>query len=186
MATKKRDVTDRFSPLMLLGHSLEAIAVVLFLTMVFGMSGQSSEGRLVELEVVGTLVLLAWLIKKIDKFVQIVAFVPDALLNGLLRTLTNVAPAGSSSYQPIELKNLCSWHKISVYVVIGVLVLVLLAFLVLFSMFSLAEGSPVTSNVWDWTHRITISISGICLVWMLATLFHARRRCAGKLAQTRT
>ena len=186
MATNKRDVTDRFSPFLLLALSFEAIAVICFLEMVLGMSGQTSEGKLAELEVVGILVLLAWLIRKIDKVVQIVAYIPGTLLNGLLRYLPNVAPAGYSSYEPIELKNLCSWHKYSVYVAIGVFVLVLLAFSVLSSMSSLAEGSPATSNVWDWTNRITMSISGICLVWMFATLFHARRRCASKLAQTRT
>ena len=186
MANKERAVTDGFSPLMFMVHFLETIAVVLFLVMALGMSGQSSEDRLAVLEMVGILALFAWLIRRIDKVVQIAAYVLDTLLDRLLRSLTNVAPAASSSYEPIELKNLCSWHKNSFCVAIGVFMLVLLAALVLFSMFSLAEGSPVTSTVWDWTYRITMPILGICLVWMLATLFHARRRCASKFAQPRT
>ena len=182
MATKERGVTDGSSPLMFMAHFLEAIAIVLFLVMVLGMSGQSSGDRLAALEVVGVLVLFAWLIRRIDKFVQVL----DAFLNRLLRSLTNAAPAGSSIYEPIELKNLCSWHKNSLCVAIGVFVLVLFGALVLFSMFSLAEGSPVTSTVWDWTYRIMMPILGLCLALMLATLFHARRRCASKLPQSRT
>ena len=105
MANKERDVADRFGPLTFIAHGLEIIAVVLFLVMALGMSGQSSEERLAILEVVGTLVLLAWLTRRIDKVVQIAGHVLDTLLNRLwaLRLLTNVAPAGSSSYEPIEL-----------------------------------------------------------------------------------
>ena len=186
MATKERDVTDGSSPLMFMAHFLEAIAIVLFLVMVLGMSGQSSGDRLAALELVGVLVLFAWLIRRIDKVVQFQAYVLDTLLNRLLRSLTNVAPAESSIYQPIELKNLCSWHKYSLCVAIGVFVLVVLAALVLFFMFSLVEGSPVTSTVWDWTYRIMMLILGLCLAWMLAALFHARRRCASKLPRSRT
>ncbi len=75
MANKERDVTDGFSPLMFMVHVLEIIAVVLFLVMVLGMSGQSSEDRLAVLEIVGILVLFAWLIRRIDKIVQIPAYV---------------------------------------------------------------------------------------------------------------
>ena len=185
MANKERDVTDGFSPLMFMVHVLEIIAVVLFLVMVLGMSGQSSEDRLAVLEIVGILVLFAWLIRRIDKIVQIPAYVLDTLLNSLLRLVTNVAPAGSSSYEPIEIKNLCSWHRNSFCAAIGAFMLVLLAALVIFSMFSLAEGSPVTSTFWDWTYLTTVAILGLCLVWMSATLFHARRRCASKPAQSR-
>ena len=163
---------------MFLAHSFEAIAVVLFLVMALGMSGQSSQNRLAPLEIVGMLVLFAWLFRRIDRVVQIVAYRLDSLLNRLLRSLTNVAPAGSSSYEPIEIKSLCSWHRNGFNLAIGVFMLVSLAALVLFSMVSLAEGSPVTLGVWDWTYRITMPILGVCLVWMLATLFHARRRCA--------
>ena len=63
MANKERDVTDGFSPLMFMVHALEMIAVVLFLVMALGMSGQSSEDRLAVLEVVGTLVLFDSLVK---------------------------------------------------------------------------------------------------------------------------
>ena len=182
MANKERDVTDGFSPLMFIVHALEIIAVVLFLMMVLGMSRQSSEDRLAVLEIVGVLVLFAWLIRRIDKVVQILAYVLDTLLSRLLRFLTNAAPAGSSSYEQIELKDLCSWHKNSFCIAIGAFMLVLLVALVIFSMFSLAEGSPVTSTVRDWTYRITMPILGMCLLWMLATLFHARRRCASKSA----
>ena len=182
MANKERNVTDGFSPLMFMVHFLEVIAVVLFLAMALGMSGQSSEERLAVLEFVGILVLFAWLIRRIDKVLQTTTYVLDTLLDRLWRLLTNVAPAGSSSYEPIELENLCSWHKNIFFVAIGFFMLVLVAALVIFSMFSLAEGSPVTSTVWDWTYRITMSILGTCLVWMLATLFHARRRCASKSA----
>ena len=185
MATKARHATDGLSPLMIMAHSLEAIAVVLFLVMALGMSGQSSEDRLDVIEVVGILVLFAWLIRRIDKVVQIVSYPLDSLLNRLLRSLTNVAPAGSSSYEPIEFKNLCSWHKSSFCVAIGAFSLILVGELVIFSMFSLAEGSPVSSTLWDWTYRITMPMLGVCLMWLLATLFHARRRCASKLVQSR-
>ncbi len=186
MANKRRDVTDGLSPLMIMAHSFEAIAVVLFLVMALGMSGQSSEGRLAALEVVGILVLFAWLMKRIDKVVQFVANPLDSLLIRISRALTNVAPAGSSSYEPIELKNLCSWHRNGFLAATGVFMLVLVGALVIFSMFSLAEGSPVTSTVWDWTYRSMISVLCICLVWMSATLFHARRRCASRLTQSRS
>ena len=145
MAIKERNVTDGLSALRILAHSFEALAVVLFLVMAFGMSGQSSEGRLAALEVVGILVLFAWLMKRIDKAVQYVADPLDSLLNRLSRSLTNVAPAGSSSYEPIELENLCSWHRNGFVAATGVFILVLVGALVIFFMFSLAEGSPVTS-----------------------------------------
>ena len=186
MANKERDATDGFSPLMVLVLSLETIAVVLFLVMALGMSGQPSEDKIPILELIGILVLLAWLIKRIDNVVQIAGNALDSRLNRLLRLMTNAAPAGSSSYEPIEFKDLCSWHKNSYCAAIGAFVLVLLVALVTFFMFSLAEGSPVTSTVWDWTYRITLPILCICLVWMSATLFHARRRCASKPTQSRT
>ena len=184
MAYRERTVADGFNPVRFTAIGLEIIAVVLFLVMVLGMSGQSPEDRLGVLEIVGILVLFAWLTRKIDKVMQIVANVSDTLLNRLLRFVTNVAPAGSSSYEPIELKNLCRWHKNGFRIAIGLFLLVTLAVMVIFSMFSLAEGSPVTSTVWDWTYRGSITTLGMCLIWMLATLFHARRRCASKSAHS--
>ena len=186
MANKGRDATGGFSPLIFMAHFFETIAVVLFLVMALEMSGQSSEERVAVLELVGMLVLFAWLIRRIDKVVQIAAYALDSLQNRLLRTLTNIAPAGSSSYEPMELEHLCSWHKNVFLAAIGAFMLVSVGVLVIFSMFSLAEGSPVTSTVWDWTYRITMPILGICLVWMSSTLFHARRRCASESAQSRT
>lgn len=186
MASRERNATAGFSPLIFMAHFFETIAVVLFLVMALEMSGQSSEERLAVLELVGMLVLFAWLIRRIDKLVQIAGVALDSLLNRLLRSLTNVAPAGSSSYEPMELEDLCSWHKNVFLAATGASLLVLVVALVIFSMFSLTEGSPVTSTVWDWTYQITIAILGMCLVWMSATLFHARRRCASESVQSRT
>ncbi len=182
MANRARRVADEFNPLMFMANALETIAVVLFLVMGIGISGQSSEDGLAVLELVGILVLFAWLFRRSNKVVQTAANVADTLLGRLLRSVTNVAPAGSSRYEPIELENLCSRHKNSYRIAIGAFMFVSLAAIVIYSMYSLAEGSPVTSTVWDWTYRITISILGICLIGMLATLFHARRRCASKSA----
>ena len=167
---------------MFMAHLLEIIAVVLFLVMVIEGLPRSSEDQIALFNLIGFLVLFAWLIRRIDKVVQIVAYVLDTLIYKLLRLLTNTAPAGSSTYEPIDPKNLCSWHKNSFWMAFGVLMLVLLAALVILSMFSLAEGSPVTSTVWDWTYRITMPILGLCVVWMIGTLFHARRRCASKVS----
>ena len=186
MAGREQNATGGFSPLIFMAHFFETIAVVLFLVMALEMSGQSSEERLAVLELVGMLVLFAWLIRRIDKVVQIAGDALDSLQERLLKSLTNVAPTGSSSYEPMELKDLCSWHKNVFLAATGASMLVLVVALVIFSMFSLAEGSPVTSTVWDWTYRMTIAILGMCLVWMSATLFHARRRCASKSAQSRT
>ena len=182
MINRARYVADDFSPVMFMASAFEVIAVVLFLVMALGMSGQSPEDRLAALEVVGILVLFAWLTRRISKIVQIVANFSDTLLNRLLRLLTNVAPAGSSSYKPIEFGNLCGWHKSSFCIAIGIFMFVSFAVMVIFSMYALAEGSPVTSTIWDWTYRITITILGVCLIWMSATLIHTRRRCASKSA----
>ena len=185
MANKGRDATGRYSPLIFIAHVFEIVAVVLFLVMALEMSGQSSEEKLAALEFVGILVLFAWLIRRIDKVVQIAGDALDSLLNRLWRSLTNVAPTGSSSYEPMELKDLCSWHRNVFLAATGASIVVVVVALVILCMFSLAEGSPVTSIVWDWTNRITIAILGMCLVWMSATLAHARRRCASESARSR-
>ena len=180
MANRWRDATGGYSPLAFMAVTFEIAAVAFFSVMILGMSGQSSEDRLGVLQLVGTLVLLAWLTRKINKILQILCYVLDTFLNRLLKFATNVAPVGSSSYEPIELEDLCSWHRKSFHVAIVSFAFVVLAVAVIFSMFSLAEGSPVTSTVWDRTYRVTMPILGTCLIWMLATLFHARRRCASK------
>lgn len=184
MAIKELEITGGVSSLIAVAKVLETFAVVLFLVMVLGMPGQSSEDKLAVLQVVGILVLFAWLARRIDKVVRCVASVADTFLNRLLMSLTNAGPAGPSSHEPIEFKNLHGWHKNTYCIAIGVFMLASLAVLVIFAMFSLAEGSPVTSTFWDWTYRITISILGVCLVGMSAILFHARRRCASKSAHS--
>ena len=181
MAIKEQNVADSFSLLMVIAYFLETIAVVLFLAMAFGMSEQSSEGMLAALERIGMLVLVAWLVRRIDKVLKISINALDEPLGRLFRFLTNVAPAGSSTYEPIELKDLCSWHKNSLYFAIWAIGLVSLAAVVIFSMYSLNEGSPVTSANWDWTYSITMPILGICLAWMLATLLP----CATAMRQTK-
>ena len=182
MTNKERDTTTEFSPLILMANFLEIIAVVLFLVIFIDFSQQSSDSQLALLNVIGFFVLFAWLFRKIDKLVQIPLDALDTLLDRLLRLLTNGAPVGSPIYKPIELKKLCGWHKYSFCMALGVFMLVLLPALVILVMFTLAEGSPVTSTVWNWTYVCAISLMAICLVWMMVTLFHARRRCANKAA----
>ena len=99
----------------------------------------------------------------------------DKVLDTFLRSLTNAAPAGTTIYRPIELKDLCQRHRYSWKIALGLFVAIALPALVIFAMYSLAEGSPVTSTVWNWTYLCGISLMVICLVWMLGTLFHARR-----------
>lgn len=182
MINKGRDKTTEFSPLTFMVYALETIAVILFLVMVIEGLPRSPEDQIALFNLIGFLVLFAWLIRRIDKVVQIVAYVLDTLIYKLLHLLTNTAPTGSSTYEPIDPKNLCSWHKNSFWTAFGVSMLVLLTALVILSMFTLAEGSPVTSTIWDWTYRITMPVLGLCLVWILATIFHARRRCAIKVS----
>ena len=184
MRSKERDTTADFSPLMFMAHLLEIIAVVLFLVMVIfiGFSQQSLETQLGVLELIGILVLFAWLVRKIDKMIQIPGDALDTLSYRFSRFLTNVAPAGSSAYVPIELKNLCSWHRHSFWMALGAFMLVSLPALVILAIFSLVEDSPLQSTVWKWTYVCAISLMTICLVWMIGTLFHARRRCASKVA----
>ena len=181
MKNKERDKTTEFSPLIFMANFLEIIAVVLFLVMVIEFSQQSSDNQLALINVIGFLVLFAWLLRKIDKLVQIPLDALDTLLDRLLRLLTNVAPAGSSTYKPIEPKKLCGWHKYSFWMAFGVFMLVMFSALVILTMFSLAEGSPVTSTVWEWTKLCAISLMAISGVWIMGTLFHARRRCASNV-----
>lgn len=180
MANSDRVIAGNFNPLIVIANVIEILAVVFFLMMALGMSGQSPESRLDALQLVGTFVLIAWLIRRINRVLQFASSILYTLSNRLSRLLTNVAPAGSSDYEPIELKNLCIWHKSSFCIAVGTFSFVTLAVMAVFFTFSLAEGSPVTSTVWDWTYRITVLLLGICFIWMSATLFHARRRCAGK------
>ena len=181
MINKGRDITAGFTLLIFFAYFFEITAVVLFLLITIGISRQSLEDQLGVFELIGILVLLGWLTRRINTVVQIAGYILDKLVNRLSRFLTNVAPAGSSTYEPIEIKNLCSWHKYSFWMALGAFMLVLLPALVIFAMFSLAEGSPVTSTVWKWTYVCAMSLMIICFLWMIGTLFHARRRCASKV-----
>ncbi len=175
MTNKGRGKEDGFSLLAYLAGMFEIIAVVLFLMVIFERSRRPMENEVAAFELIGLLVLFAWLIRRIEKPVQIVADNLDKLLNAFLRSLTNAAPAGTAIYRPIEIKDLCRRHRYSWIIALGLFIAVALPALVIFAMYSLAEGSPVTATVWNWTYLCGIALMVICLAWMLGTLFHARR-----------
>ena len=168
---------DGFSPLLFLAGFVETIAVVLFLALVVDLIGGSPADQVPVFEVIGFFVLFAWLVRRIDKGVQ---FAGDHL-DKFLRSLTNAEPAGSPTYTSIEPKDLCRRHRYSFQIARGLFIAVALPALVIFAMYSLAEGSPVTATVWKWTYLCAVSLMAICLAWMIGTVFHARRwGCAKK------
>ena len=175
MTNKERSKKDGYSPLIFMAGMFEIIAVVLFLVVIFEWSRGPLENEVAAFELIGLLVLFAWLIRRIEKPVQIVGDNLDKLLNAFLRSLTNAAPAGTAIYRPIEIKDLCRRHRYSWIIALGLFIAVALPALVIFAMYSLAEGSPVTATVWKWTYLCGISLMVICLIWMIGTLLHARR-----------
>ena len=153
---------------------LEIIAVVVFLALVLDLLGGSSGDQVAVLELIGILILLAWLAKKIDKGVHI----PDLILGLFLRPLLEAPIAGSVRHRRIEPDDFCLGHRRSVLVAGYAILVVALPMVVILAMYTLAEGSPVTATVWKWTYLCVISIMGICFTWMIGTIFHARRwRC---------
>ena len=171
MTNKEHCKRDKFNPMTSIAGFFETIAVVAFLVMVLDLLGGSSENQVAELEVIGLLVLLGWLIRKIDKLVR----TADDNLIKLPLFSKNVVSAGALIFKPIDPNELCLWHKHGFQIARGLLVAVTLPLVVILGMYSLAEGSSVTATVWKWTYMCTVSIMGICLAWMIGTVFHARR-----------
>ena len=167
MTNKERGKGDGFSPLTFMAGFFETIAVVLFLALVVDLLGGSPEDRVAALELIGLFVLLGWLTKKIDKVVSVVS----DNLEKFVRWLERDAKTGS----PMQIKDLPKGHRHSFLIARGLFVAVALPALVIFAMYSLAEGSPVTATVWKWTYLCAVSLMAICLAWMIGTIFHARR-----------
>ena len=185
MTNKELGRGDGFSFLRYMAGIFEIIAVVLFLLVIFERSRGPVENQVAVFELIGLLVLFAWFLKKIDMAVRVAVDILDKPLETFLRSLTNAAPAGSAIYRPIEIKDLCRRHRYSWIIALCLFIAVALPALVIFAMYSLAEGSPVTATVWKWTYLCGISLMVICLVWMLGTLFHARRWGCVREARTR-
>ena len=180
MANKEQGKGDGISPLMFLAGAFETIAVVAFLAVIFERSRGPMGNEVAAFELIGILVLFAWFIKKIDKVVQVAVGILDRLLDKFIRFLTNTAPAGSTIYTPIEIEKLGTWHMLNFRASQVIILVVALPLVVILAMYTLAEGSPVTATVWKWTYVSTVSIMGICLAWMIGTVFHASRRRRAK------
>ncbi len=173
MTSKELGERDGFSPLIFMAAFFETIAVVLFLALVVDLYGESPADQVRVFELIGLLVLFAWLTKKINKVVCVVS---DKLEKFVL-WLERDARTGS----PMQIKDLPKWHRRSFEIVRIIIPVVALPALTIGAMFYLAEGSPVTATVWKWTYLSAVSLMAICLAWMIGALFHARRwRSSGR------
>ena len=172
MTIKERCKGDGFSPLTFMAGFFETIAVVLFLALVVDLLGGSPEDQVPVFELIGLLVLFAWLMKKINNILSVV----DVNLDKSMHWLTHILKPGSSAQKPIEIKGLSKWWQRSFWITSGIIPIVALPAVVIFAMYSLAEGSPVTATVWKWTYLCAVSIMAICLAWMLGMAFLVRRQ----------
>lgn len=170
MTSKELGKRDGFSPLMFMAAFLEIIAVILFLALVVDLYGGSPADQVPVFELIGLLVLFAWLTKKIDKVVCVVS----DQLESFVRWFERDPRTGS----PMQIKDLPKWHRRSFQIVRIAVPVIALPALTIGAMFYLAEGSPVTATIWKWAYLSAVSLMALCLAWMIGTLFHARRwRC---------